>query len=51
MFVREVKCIMLEVKVVKRLGTTVDVVLINGLLHESDQIVVCNMEGPIVTSI
>jgi translation initiation factor 5B len=43
MFVREIKCIMLEVKVVKGLGTTIDVVLINDVLHESDQIVVCNM--------
>jgi translation initiation factor 5B len=42
---------MLEVKVVKGLGTTIDVVLVNGVLHESDQIFVCNMEGPIVTSI
>jgi len=43
MFVHEVKCIKLDVKVVKALGTTTDVVLINGVLHESDQIVVCNM--------
>jgi translation initiation factor 5B len=34
---------MLEVKVVKGLGTTIDVVLINGVLHDSDQIVGCDM--------
>lgn len=43
MFIHEVKCIMLEVKVVKGFGTTIDVVIINGVLHESDQIVVCDM--------
>jgi len=25
-------------------GTTVDVVLVNGILHEGDQIVVCGMQ-------
>ena len=33
------------------LGTTVDVVLINGLLREGDRIVVCGLGGPIVTRI
>jgi len=33
------------------LGTTVDVVLINGTLHEGDRIVVCGLGGPIVTRI
>lgn len=34
----------LEVKVVEGLGTTIDVVLVNGVLHEGDQIVVCGMQ-------
>jgi translation initiation factor 5B len=34
----------LEVKVVEGLGTTIDVVLVNGVLHESDKIVVCGMQ-------
>ncbi|KAK2977459.1 hypothetical protein RJ640_031018 [Escallonia rubra] len=42
----EVQCTVLEVKVVEGHGTTIDVVLVNGTLHEGDQIV-----GPIVTSI
>ncbi|CAB4269178.1 unnamed protein product [Prunus armeniaca] len=42
----EVQCTVLEVKVIEGLGTTIDVVLVNGVLHEGDQIV-----GPIVTSI
>ncbi|KAL2629241.1 hypothetical protein R1flu_013927 [Riccia fluitans] len=51
MYVADVQCTVLEVKVVEGLGTTVDVVLVNGVLHEGDQIVVCGMQGPIVTSI
>jgi translation initiation factor 5B len=29
-------------------GTTVDVVLVNGVLHEGDQIVVCGMQVEVV---
>ncbi|PQP97081.1 eukaryotic translation initiation factor 5B [Prunus yedoensis var. nudiflora] len=47
----EVQCTVLEVKVIEGLGTTIDVVLVNGVLHEGDQIVVCGMQGPIVASI
>ncbi|KAK4718621.1 hypothetical protein R3W88_016959 [Solanum pinnatisectum] len=47
----EVQCTVLEVKAIEGHGTTIDVVLINGMLHEGDQIVVCGMQDPIVTSI
>ncbi|KAK1262333.1 hypothetical protein QJS04_geneDACA001366 [Acorus gramineus] len=50
-FQKELQCTVLEVKVVEGLGTTIDVVLVNGVLHEGDQIVVCGMQGPIVTNI
>lgn len=38
------QCTVLEVKVIEGLGTTIDVVLVNGVLHEGDQIVVCGMQ-------
>ncbi|XP_065880948.1 eukaryotic translation initiation factor 5B-like [Euphorbia lathyris] len=50
-FSNEMQCTVLEVKVVEGHGTTIDVVLVNGVLHEGDQIVVCGLQGPIVTTI
>ncbi|KAM1759582.1 hypothetical protein ACFX11_002561 [Malus domestica] len=50
-FSNEIQCTVLEVKVIEGLGTTIDVVLVNGVLHEGDQIVVCGMQGPIVATI
>ncbi|GBG83244.1 hypothetical protein CBR_g36859 [Chara braunii] len=51
MYISELQCTVLEVKVIEGLGTTIDVVLVNGVLHEGDQIVVCGLQGPIVTNI
>lgn len=41
----------LEVKTLEGLGTTIDVVLINGMLREGDRIVVCGLQGPVTTRI
>jgi translation initiation factor 5B len=41
----------LEVKTIDGLGTTVDIVLVNGEIKEGDTIVACGMAGPIVTTV
>ncbi|KAJ1667812.1 eukaryotic translation initiation factor 5B [Coemansia sp. RSA 1813] len=51
MYISELECTVLEVKVIEGLGTTIDVILSNGVLNESDRIVVCGMNGPIVTNV
>jgi translation initiation factor 5B len=47
----EFKCTVLEVKVIEGLGTTIDVILVNGVISVGDTIVIAGFNGPIVTTI
>lgn len=47
----ELEAAVMEVKEITGLGTTIDVVLVNGRLREGDQVVLSGQEGPIVTQV
>lgn len=47
----ELQATVLEVKVTEGHGTTIDIILANGILFEGDMIVVYGLNGPIVTQI
>lgn len=50
-FSPELDCIVMEVRSLPGLGTTVDAILVNGTLRVNDTIVLTGTEGAIVTSV
>lgn len=51
MYSEELQATVLEVKAIPGLGTTIDVILVNGALREGDTMVLAGTDGPIVTQI
>lgn len=45
------QCVIFEVKKIEGFGTCIDVVLINGILHENDLVVTSGLNGAIITNI
>ena len=50
-FKNEIQCTILEVKVTENIGTTIDIILVNGTLSIGDKIVIGGLFGPIKTQI
>uniref|UniRef100_A0A914I606 Eukaryotic translation initiation factor 5B n=1 Tax=Globodera rostochiensis TaxID=31243 RepID=A0A914I606_GLORO len=50
-FCEELECIVMEVRSLPGLGTTIDVILINGTLRVNDIVVLTGSDGPIATPI
>lgn len=51
MYSNELQATVLEVKAIPGLGTTIDVILVNGTLREGETMVCAGSDGPIVTQI
>ena len=47
----DLECTVLEVKPIIGIGTTIDVILVNGTLRTGDRAVLCGINGPLVTDI
>lgn len=51
MYLSNLEATILEVKVIEGFGTTIDVVLSNGILREGDRVVLCGQNGAIATNV
>lgn len=51
MYSEELQATVLEVKALPGLGTTIDCILVNGMLKEGETMIVAGTDGPIVTQI
>ncbi|GFS24671.1 eukaryotic translation initiation factor 5B-like [Elysia marginata] len=51
MYSPNLQAVTMEVKAITGMGTTIDVILINGSINEGDLVVLAGTEGPIVTPI
>ena len=47
----ELECSVMEVKTEEGLGTTLDVILSDGILNEGDKIMMASLNGPVITTI
>jgi translation initiation factor 5B len=47
----EIQCTILEVKVLDKVGHTIDVILVNGTIKQGDKIIIGGLYGPIRTTI
>ena len=45
------RCTVMEVKMIEGYGTTIDCMLVDGVIKKDDQIVILGFEGPIVTKV
>jgi len=50
-FKNEIQCTILEVKVLEKTGTTIDVILVNGTLKIGDKIILGGLYGPIRSTV
>lgn len=45
------KCTVMEVKMIEGYGTTIDCLLVDGVIKKEDQIVLLGFDGPIITKV